>query len=420
MVTSASPPGATVRILIITQYFWPETFKITDLALGLQSRGHTVEVLTGMPNYPQGEYFEGYHPHSPLRQDYHGIVVHRVPLVPRGGGRAVRLAMNYLSYAALASLRVLGWGRKRRWDVALVFEISPITQIFPAIVLRWIARVPFAVWVLDLWPESVTASGLVRRPALVAPIRRLSRWLYTRADLLLGASEAFLPRLQTLGARPERLGYLPNWAEDIFDHPAEAPDVREPWEDGFPVMFAGNIGRVQGMETLLDAAEILRAEDRIRWVLLGDGSSRDWVEQEAKRRGLMDRVFLMGRRPVTDMPALFTKAGALLVSLKSDDVVSLTIPAKLQTYLAAGRPVLGSIDGEAARVIAESGAGFASPAGDAAGLAANVMRLAQMGEEERALLGSRGREYCARHFARDVCLAGVERDLARISAMKAN
>ncbi len=403
-----------MRILIISQYFWPESFKVNDLALGLQARGHSVEVLTGMPNYPSGRYFDGYRPTSPLREDYHGIPVHRVPLVPRGRKRAWNLVLNYASYAFLASLRVVGL-RRGRWDVAFVFGGSPITSIVPAVVLKGLARVPFVVWVQDLWPESVTASGLVRSPALVAPIRALSRWLYLRADLLLGSSQGFLPRLQALGARPERTGYLPNWAEDIFDRPVALPDVREAWEGGFPIMFAGNLGRVQGLETVLAAADLLRDEPDVRWVLVGDGSLEPWLAEESRRRGLSDRVHLVGRRPLSDMPGLFAKAGAMLVSLVPDEVLSLTIPSKLQTYLAAGRPVLGSIDGEASRVIAESGAGLASRAGDAAGLAANVRKMIRMPPDERARLGERGRAYCRAHFARDVCIDGIEADLRRLA-----
>jgi len=407
-----------VRILIVTQYFWPESFKVNDLARGLAARGHEVEVLTGMPNYPSGTYFDGYRATSPWREDYHGIPVHRVPLVPRGAGRAWKLALNYLSYAFLAAARVLGWGPRRRWDAAFVFEISPITQIFPALVLRALQGVPVAVWVQDLWPESVTASGLVRSPALVAPIRSLSRWLYGRSDLLLGSSAAFLPRLEALGVPRERLGYLPNWAEDIFEGASVPERASEPWEAGFPVVFAGNLGRVQGLETVLEAADLLRDDPEVRWVLAGDGSLQGWLAEEIRRRGLEGKVHLLGRRPMAEMPGLFARAGALLVSLAPDEVVSLTIPSKLQTYLAAGRPVVGCIDGEAARVIEESGAGLASPAGDAAALAANVRRMARLSAAERAVLGERGRAYCRAHFSRDACLASVEAALAGLAARR--
>jgi len=414
MVTSAPLRGDHVRILIITQYFWPESFKVNDLALGLLARGHLVEVLTGMPNYPAGRYFDGYRATSPLREDYHGIAVHRVPLVPRGRGRAWNFVLNYASYAVLASLRVLGLAR-RRWDVTFLFVGSPVTAILPALVLRRFWRVPSVLWVLDLWPESVTASGMVRSPFLIGAIRRISSWLYRSADLVLGSSEAFAPRLKALGVAPHRIGYLPGWAEDSYAIPVEAGGAPEPWEGGFVVMFAGNLGRVQGLETVLDAAEHLRTEPAVRWVLVGDGALRSWLEEEVKRRKLGERVFLVGRHPVSAMPALFAKASAMLVSLKPDEIMSLTVPGKLQTYMAAGRPVLGSIDGEAARVIAESGAGFVSAAGDAAGLAENVTRMLGMPPGEQALLGERGRAYCRAHFDREGCLDTVEAALTRVA-----
>lgn len=414
MLISAPLRGDHVRILIITQYFWPESFKVNDLALGLQARGHLVEVLTGMPNYPAGRYFDGYRATSPLREDYHGITVHRVPLVPRGVGRAWKLALNYASYAALASLRVLGLGRQR-WDVAFLFVGSPVTAILPAVVLRRAWRVPSVLWVLDLWPESVTASGLVLSPFLIGAIRRLSSWLYRSADLVLGSSEAFAPRLQALGVKPERIGYLPGWAEDSYAAPVDVRHASEPWKGGFTVMFAGNLGRVQGLETALDAAERLRDEPAVRFVLVGDGALRPWLEEEVKRRGLEGRVFLIGRHPVSDMPALFARASAMLVSLKPDEIMSLTVPGKLQTYMAAGRPVLGSIDGEAARVIVESGAGFVSSAGDAAGLAENVLRMLRMPAQDRERLGECGRAYCRANFDREVCLDTVEAALTRVA-----
>ena len=408
MVNSAPNPDESVKILIVSQYFWPETFKVNDLALGLAARGHTVEVLTGMPNYPAGRYFDGYRPTSPWREDYHGIPVHRVPLIPRGAGRARNLMLNYGSYALLGSLRALGLGW-RRWDAVLVFGLSPVTLIFPAVVLRRLFGTRFVLWVLDLWPESITASGLVRSRGLVSMVRGLSGWLYRQAERVLGSSQAFAPRLRSLGVNPDRIGYVPSWAEEAYGGatPASA-SAPAPWESGFPVMFAGNVGRVQALDTMLDAAELLRDDPAVRWVVVGDGSLSPWLADEVERRKLADRVFLLGRHPVSAMPALFAKAGAMLVSLKPDEILSLTVPGKLQTYMAAGRPVLGSIDGEAARVIAEAGCGFVSAAGDAAGLAASVRRMAALPEEERRALGERGRAYCQAHFAREGCLDTLE------------
>ncbi len=406
-----------MRVLIISQYYWPETFRVNDLALGLRDRGHEVVVLTGMPNYPAGRYFPGYRPWTPLRESHDGITVLRVPVVPRRDGRALWLSLNYLSYAIVAAVRALVVSLGKRWDAVLVFQVTPVTQAIPALMVKAFAKAPVVIWVQDIWPESVAASGLVRSPRLLRVARWLSQAIYRRCDRVLGQSEAFIDRLESIGVRKERLSYLPNWAEDLYSRASVAKNDAEAWERGFPVMFAGNMGRVQGLDTLLSAAELLREDPEIRWVFVGDGPLRTWLEEESRARGLADRFHFLGRRPVEAMPDLFARAGAMLVSLKADEILSLTIPSKLQSYLAAGRPVLGSLDGEGARVIERSGAGWASQAGDADALARNMRRMHQLPADELRRLGQRGRAYYLQHFDRGTCLNRLERILAEAHEM---
>lgn len=408
-----------MRVLIVTPYYWPELFRITDVAKGLRDRGHTVGVLTGLPNYPSGTVFSGYGFTGPFREERDGVSIRRVPMVPRGRGGALRLILNYLSYAITGSFRAMTVGREG-WDVTFVFQVSPVTSILPAAVLRAIYGVPVVAWVQDLWPDVVESSGLARSKVMLRAIRAMSRWLYRRCDLILGSSRAFGPKLQRLGVAEVPFGYLPQWAEESFTTASASVEVpTTEWADGFPLMFAGNLGRVQGLETLLDCADLLRDDQEVKWVFLGDGSSREWLAEEARRRGLDRRVILLGRRPVEEMPAYFEKAAAMLVSLKPDDTMALVIPAKLQAYLAAGRPIVGSIDGEAARVIEESGGGWAAPAGDPVALAAVVRRLKALSPEARSEMGARGREYSGRHFSRSGCLDELERALA-ITGIRSN
>ena len=397
-----------MRIGVVSEHFWPESFLVNDLVAGLVQRGHRVEVLTAMPNYPAGRYFEGYGALGPFSDEHGGAAVRRVPVVPRGRGQAWRLVLNYGSYAAAASLRAPFVGGP--WDVTLVFQPSPVTTAVPALVRRAATGTPVVLWVQDLWPESISATGLVRSPTFLRAARRLSAAIYTRCDRVLAQSRAFLPRLQALGVAPRRLGYLPNWAEERYHAPAAAvPD--EPWMEGFPILFAGNLGRVQALDTILGAARRLRHERRLRWVFIGDGPLRAWLAAEIDRAGLGDQVFLLGRKPSAEMPGHLARAGALLVTLKRDDVLSLTVPSKVQAYLAAGRPILGSIDGEAARVIDASGAGWATPADDSAALAASALRMLSLHPDARADMGRRGQAYCMREFERGVCLDRVERVL---------
>ncbi len=398
-----------LKILVLTQYYWPESFRITDLAQGLRTRGHEVTVLTGMPNYPGGRFFPGYGAFTPAAEQHDGIAIKRVPLVPRFAGRGWQLAINYLSFALSAS--VLGPVRCRgRYDAIFVFEPSPITVGIPSAVLRRLKAAPVLFWVQDLWPESLEATGAIRSRRILGWVERLVRWIYRRCDLVLVQSEGFVGRVAALGAGPERIRVLPNWAEGLYRPvavPADAPE-RALLPAGFRVMFAGNIGAAQSFETILDAAERLREEREIRWIILGDGHQRPWVEAEIARRGLADSVRLLGRHPMDKMPAYFALADALLVTLRKDPVFALTIPSKVQSYMACGRPIVASLDGEGARVIEAAGCGLTAPAGDAAALAQAVLALHRMPADERARMGERGRAFYLEHFERERLLDRLE------------
>lgn len=398
-----------MKILVVSQYFWPEDFRINDLALGLRERGHEVTVYTGKPNYPGGRFFPGYGFLGRAEEDYRGVRVIRAPLVPRGGGGAVRLALNYLSFALLASL-LAPFRCGGDYDLILVYEPSPVTVGLPALVLKRVKGAPLLFWVQDLWPETLSATGAVRARWILGLVDRLVRFIYRRCDRILVQSQAFAPFLQMQGVPERAIRYYPNGAEDLYQPVAVesgAPE-RALMPPGFRVMFAGNIGAAQDFGTILAAAELLRHEGDIHWVIVGDGRLLPWVEEQIRGRGLGDCVHLLGRHPVQSMPRFFALADAMLVTLKDDPVFALTIPSKIQSYLACGRPIVAALDGEGARVIAEAGAGVAVKAGDAAALAEAVLKLQRMPAPEREVMGSRAREYFARHFERSMLLARLE------------
>jgi glycosyltransferase involved in cell wall biosynthesis len=402
-----------VRVLTISQYFWPEAFRINDLVLGLQQRGHHVAVLTGKPNYPGGHYFEGYGFFGRSREDYHGIPVARVPITARGAGRAWQIAANYVSFVVSASL--LGpWRCRGPYDAIFVFEPSPITVALPAILIARLKRIPVLLWVQDLWPESLSATGAVRSQFMLHAVGRLVRFIYRRCARVLVQSEGFEARVIEAGALPDRVHYFPNWAEDLY-RPVEvsdAPTEGREMPEGFRLIFAGNVGAAQSFETILAAAERLKGYNRIRWVILGDGHHKKWVEEQVRRRGLESNVVLLGQRPLESMPRYFACADALLVTLKRDPIFALTVPSKIQSYLACGRPVLGALDGEGARVIERSGAGLTCPAEDPRALADAALALYHMPEAERKQMGERGRAYFEDHFRRDKLLSRLEAWLA--------
>jgi len=401
----------------LTQYFWPESFRINDLALALVERGHAVTVLTGMPNYPAGRLYPGYGPFRPAEERHDGVRILRVPLLPRGLHRAWRLALNYLSFTLSASL--LGPLRCRgAFDVLFVYEPSPILIGIPALVLRRLKRVPLLLWVQDLWPESLSATGAVRSAVMLRAVARLVRFIYRGCDRVLVQSRGFVDRVVAVGAEPARVRYLPNWAEGLYE-PVEleedAPERREV-PGGFLVLFAGNIGAAQSFETILEAARRLRELPDLHWVVVGDGHRKAWVAERVRALGLERNVHLLGPRPVAAMPRYLALGNVLLVTLRRDPIFELTIPTKLQSYLACARPVLAALGGEGARLVEESGAGLTCPAEDPSALAEGVRQLHAMPAEVREALGRRGREYYLAHFGREALVTRVEQEMAETVA----
>ncbi len=399
-----------MHILVISQYFWPENFRINDLVSDFVERGHRVTVLTGVPNYPEGRVFDDYQKNPSAFLSYLGARVIRVPMKARGSG-VISLLLNYFTYALSASL--LGSWRLRREsiDVIFVYEPSPVTVGIPGALMRRLLGAPLVFWVLDLWPETLKAVGVIQSRSGLGLVALLVRWIYRRCDLILAQSKSFIPQIRAYSDLSKRVEYFPSWAESLFGAGFEASAAPEvPSQSGaFTVMFAGNIGEAQDFPSILNAAELLSvSHPHIRWIIVGDGRLGDWVSQEVKRRNLESNVFLLGRFPVERMPSFFLSADALLVTLKSEPIFAMTIPGKLQSYLASGKPIVAMLDGEGARLLQESGAGIAAPSGDAAKLAAAVVSVSEMPEPERALMGRNGAELYAQEFERNTLLDRLE------------
>lgn len=408
-----------MNILVVSQYFWPESFRINELVADLVQRGHQVTVLTGLPNYPDGKVFAEFLANPSGFGNYHGAKVVRVPLMPRGRG-SFRLLLNYFSFVVSACLMGAWKLRGQSFDVIFTFEPSPIFVGIPSAWLRWLKDAPQAFWVLDLWPETLKAVGVVRSDQLLALVGRVVGWIYRRCDLILAQSKSFVGQIAQHAPRDARIEYFPAWADDVFRtaiDAAPAPEV--PAAPGvFTVLFAGNIGEAQDFPAILDAAERLRARDDIRWVIVGDGRMADWVRSQIEQRQLSERILMVGRHPLERMPAFFAHADALLVSLKDDPIFAMTIPGKMQAYFGAGLPVLAMLNGEGARIVVEVEAGLVSPAGNGAALADNVGRLAVMDAGARRRLGDNGRRLCDEQFDRITLMNRLESRLKDLAARR--
>lgn len=393
-----------LRLLIVTQYFWPENFRINDLAMHLSETGYEVTVLTGVPNYPEGVLSPDFAKDKDAFYTYGNVDIKRVPMLLRGKGR-LTLAANYLTFFLSASTVGLWKLRKKDFDVIFVFGASPITVAIPAILVKKTRKIPLLLWVLDLWPESLSATGAVNSSWLLSSMGRVVSWIYRHCDRILIQSKSFFESIQKYSPdshEHNNIVYFPSWAEDVFGGGSTlAQHVITTREDLFTIMFAGNIGEAQDFPTILAAAELLKDNRKIRWIIVGDGRAREWVEQEVLRRGLSNCFQLVGRFPVEVMPAFYACADVMLVSLKTNDIFARTIPGKVQSYLSYGKPIVGVIDGEARVVIEDSKAGKVCRSGDYRNLAIIVEELAACSTEALCEMGKNGRDYYQHHFKRE-------------------
>lgn len=403
-----------MRLLIVSQYFWPENFRLNDLASELVSRGHKVTVLTGLPNYPSGRVFQEYLADREKFLNYKQVRILRVPLWPRGIS-ASSLLLNYLSFSISACLLGPWKLRGQKFDVVLTCQLSPVTVGLPGAFLAWLKNTPMVMWVLDLWPDTLKAVGVVKSPKLLAYVALLVRFIYMRCDLIWAQSRSFIPKIQSLAGPSIHVVYLPSWAEDLYRSEAliSAPEV--PVKSGvFNIMFAGNVGEAQDFECILSAANVLKDNSNIRWLIIGDGRMSAWVQAEIELRRLQENVLMLGHHPVERMPEFFLHADAMLVTLADKEIFSMTIPGKLQSYLAAGKPIIAALNGEGADVVRSANAGFTCAAGNADGLAGIVLKMAKLPSNERLAMGKNGLEYSSREFDRRMIVDKAEKYLSEL------
>lgn len=393
-----------MKILLVCQYFYPEEFKVNELVEGLVSRGNEVTVLTGKPTYPRGPYPKGYKFWGVQKEEYKGAKIIRVPELTRGNGGSIGIVKSMLSFMFFG--RWYACWHKIEADAILCFQLSPVTMAIPALTYQKKLGVKYVHWVQDLWPESVTATTSIKGGPVVNWLNKLVTKIYRKADVILVQSKAFEKSICEKGDFKEKLVFAPNWAEDsIANGEQHSADCKLP--EGFKVMFAGNIGVAQDFSNIIKAAELLKDIKDIKWVIVGDGRAREDAEKEIAKLGLQESFVFVGRHPVNTMPWFFKQADAMLVSLKDEFIFSLTIPSKVQAYMASGKPILTMLNGEGSRVVEEAGCGLTSNSCDYKTLAENVKKLYAMNAEEREKMGSAGRAFYDKVFAKDKVINSV-------------
>jgi glycosyltransferase involved in cell wall biosynthesis len=397
-----------LRILIVSQYFWPENFRINDLAISLTKRGHEITILTGVPNYPDGKVFKDFSLSPKKFENFKGVSIVRVPLITRGSSN-VRLFLNYISYAISASIFGLWKIRKKSFDVIFVYQPSPITSAIPAIIIKYIKKLPLAIWVLDIWPDSLKAVKIIQSKFLLKIIGYLVSFIYKNCNLILVQSSSFAPKIRKYVPNKIPINYFPGWADLVFQTSSKkkaAEIVQDNYS--FNIMFAGNIGDAQDFDAILASAVLLKNNKNIKWYILGKGRKFSWVKEQVKHLGLEDVFFMMGQFPPERMASFFAHADALLITLRSHPLFAITIPAKVQTYLASGKPILAMLDGEGASILDQSESGIVVPSGDFRGLANAISLMSNMSSKSRKKFGLNGILFSKKEFNRTALISKLE------------
>lgn len=392
-----------MRILVISQYFFPENFRINDLCLGLKERGHHISVLTAKPNYPKGKFYNGYNFFNKSSEKYNGIKIYRSLIIPRGKGSGFRLFINYISFVIFGTIRILFINEK--FDRIFVYAPSPITVgyigIFASIKFR---AKPF-LWVHDLWPESVKDAGGINNKTVLSLVNIMTKSIYFFYKNILVQSPYFEKYLIEQGVEKNKIKYYPYYAEEFYKIASPTKEIKSTFGNGLNILFAGNIGVAQSFDTIIEAAQIIKQNMiKFRFVIIGEGRDKSRVIKKIESYSLNDNFKFLGSYPPEQMSDFFATADALLVSLKDTKIFSMTIPGKLQSYLACGRPIIGSLNGIGAEIINKSKSGFVSASEDSKSLAGSVIKFNNLESEDREALGNNARKYFEKEFSRDKLL----------------
>jgi glycosyltransferase involved in cell wall biosynthesis len=394
-----------MRILIVTPHFFPENFKCNDMAFELKRRGHEVSVMTAIPDYPKGTFFEGYGILKKRREIVNGVIIHRSLIVPRGNGSSLRLTLNYLSYTFFATIKSLWFGIAHKYDTIIVHETSPIMVGIPAVIIKKMQRISLHFWVLDLWPESLSAAGGINRKCILKPFEKLTEWLYDNSDTILIGSKGYRKSITQKGDYSEKIQYYPNWVETTLISSQKEDVPRLP--EGFNVVIAGNMGDAQDIPHVLEAVTYLKNK-AINIVFIGNGRKLEYVETYVRQNKLQDRVYCLGQFPLSAMPSLFEQADVLFMALKNVPIFSITVPSRLQAYMSAGKPVVAMINGDGADLIKEADCGWSVNAEDSAALAELLDRVSTMESSYLISKGMNGKLYSQMHFEFNKCIDELE------------
>lgn len=398
-----------MKILFVCQYFYPEVFRGNDIAFHWAEDGHEVHVVCGVPNYPDGVFHKGYGWFKRRHEVINGVKVTRLPIIPRGNNK-ILLILNYFSYLILGLVYMLFHALFHKYDRVFVQQLSPVMMSAPGVLYKKLQRVPLYTWVLDLWPESLTAAGGINNKYVLAFFKHYVKSEYKHSDKILISSRSFEKSILEYGDYKDKIVYYPQWSDaspndnvnvNKNDNLPELPE-------GFKLMFAGAVGEAHGFECTMEAARMTKEHKEIKWVIVGDGRKLEWVREYVKEHGLEETVYTLGRFPAEAMPWFFGQADVMLVTLSDDPLFKLYAPAKISSYMAAGKPIVAVLNGEGAEMIRDAGCGWTLAAGDAEGFAKLAIDLSREDASELAAKGANAAKYYDEHFVKEKCLRKLD------------
>ena len=403
------------RLLVISQYFYPEQFRINDLCREWVKRGYDVTVVTGIPNYPEGKFFKGYSWFKRRREEYEGIRIVRLPLLPRGKS-SLMLALNYISFV------VSGWFwshfTKIKADKVFIFEVSPMTQALLGVWYKKRNHVPCFLYVQDLWPENVEIVTGIHNRKIIGAIDRMVNYIYRHSDLIFATSPSFVKRIEQRSSawknKKSKVKYWPQYAEEFYKPVQRKPLADMPADDSFKIVFTGNIGYAQGLDILPKAAAILkRNEINCSFIIIGDGRYKGELEREIALTGVKNMFYLLGRKKPEEIPDYLAWCDVAFISFADNPLFAMTIPAKLQSYMACGMPILASASGETERIIKEAECGMVCRIGDAEGLGEKICKIMKITRKKEKFMEENSLQYYRNEFSREFLLRKMERYLEK-------
>lgn len=397
------------KILLVCQYFYPEVFRGNDVAFHLAEKGHDVHVVTGTPNYPAGKFYDGYGVFKKRYEIVNGVKVTHLPIFPRGNNK-IMLMLNYFSFLIVGCIYILFHAIRNKYDLVFCQQLSPVMMSTPAVLYKKLRKVPLYTWVLDLWPESLSAVGGINNKKVLAFFDLFVKKEYKWSDKILTSSRSFDQSIMTYGDYyKDKIIYFPQWSDDNPSNLSLPSNFSLPAiPKGFVIMFAGAVGEAHGFECNMQAALLTKDHKDIKWVIVGDGRKQDWVKQFVTDNDLEETVYTIGRYPSETMPFFFEKADVMLVSLTDSPLFNMYAPAKISSYMASSKPIISCLNGEGAEVIQDAKCGWSVKAGDAVGLSKLVIELSKLSKGELSKKGVAGKKYYEEHFNKEECLKKLD------------